>query len=94
MSALKSAILMVPLDLFKRRIQRFSLSELKDLVREIKEIKWTARDSLSDNQIVDIERKESSCIYLITQMVNLKNDKDRDDYTRWMKSINFKKKVY
>lgn len=89
-----NTILKIPIDVFRRRLSRFSLSQLKDLVRDINEMKWTMRGKITDEQVAEIERKHSAAVYYISQLVNLKNQGNLKDYTDWTKKTNFKKKVY
>ena len=87
-------ILTTPVELFRGYMARQSFSELKRLKRDIREFKWDRRGKLSDDQILDIERKETIIDFFIQRRIDLNEPGVAKDHADWERKINFKRKYH
>lgn len=87
-------------DLMKISVESFGLmlyniptSQLKSLLKQIYELKWSKGKDFSIEQTCDLERKESLINSELMERKYL-TQKEYTDYFGFLKSINKKKRVY
>lgn len=86
------SILDVPVDSLRRQVLQISSQNLRGLIRGIYDLKYTMRDSVSDAQILDLERKES-IIQKEMQRRGFLGKKEAQEYLIWRNGL-FKKKNF
>lgn len=87
-------------DLMKMSVEYFRLvsykistSQLKSLIKQIYDLKWSEGNNFSFQDTCDLERKETIINQILMERGYL-NKSIYDEYFGFLKKINFKKKVY
>lgn len=86
------SILDVPLDRFRVQVSQIHPGNLRGLIMGIYDLKYTLRGSISDAQMLDLERKET----IITgelQKRGILTKKNKSEFEAWRRRL-FKKKNF
>lgn len=78
---------------FERKISQMSDKSLVSLLRNIYDFKWDCGKRFSQEQMQDIERKETKINNALMQRGYL-DQKDYKDYFEYLRKINFKKRIF
>lgn len=78
---------------FGIQLFRLPIDQLVNLLKEIYDLKTTYGHVMNNDEIIDIERKETKINAELMRRKHL-TKKDYADYFSWLKTINRKKKVW
>jgi hypothetical protein len=78
---------------FKMQLFKLSNKQLVNLLESIYKLKTEYGHIMNNDEIIDLERKETKLNAELMRRGFLKKS-DYDDYFKWLKTINKKKKVW
>jgi len=80
-------------EMFELQIHKVSTSQLKDLLKNIYELKWNKGKMFSMDKIMDIERKETKIVKELMRRGYL-TKRDQASFQKFLDTENFRKKVF
>jgi len=86
-------ILTVDVERFREQVHKVGTKTLLNLFTTLMDLKWEAKNRVSDDQVLDIARKES-IIQGELQRRGYINKRNKQEFEEWYKKINFRKGVY
>jgi len=86
-------ILTISLEEFTREIGKISSDTLVSLIRGLYDFKWESGKRFSNEQIMDIERKETRILTELKRR-NYLNKSNQGEYNDFFNRVNFKKRLF
>ncbi len=86
-------LLTIDPEIFEKECHKISTSQIKQLIEGIYELKWTSGHTWGQQQIQDMERKQSKLERILQERSYL-SEGNRADYFKWCKDMNYKRRFY